>query len=417
MSAADARLPCFERFAVEPCTPRSLIPAADLTPHAEAMSARIVSAVSPISLHNSCLALLEFGAEAANKDVRALNPMAREFQLPVNPRNIKLNPCATEFKSDAPRPVSPTLNIAAPIFKPCGLASCVQEPPEEPLAEQVHLNSMTSLWTPSPPPDANLQKQLDLSVTSKAAADERIANLLRDIKASGSRETALVTELTGARTQAAETLRELGRVKVSAGLLKLELETTRRAHNEELRTARRADAHEMTVLRDARDELLSQKEQLEHQLHFLRRELALEKNRAIAGANKSETTKTLQALLSNAHVSLSPQAQAQGTFFPASLPIAGTVHNPSGQMRPGLFAPLAVRSQHIPFATASVVPQPRRAASVLNTAPIAKRVFQKQMGVDWGRPKESAQTFAREMLKPFRPGQQAVHVPSHQRFD
>jgi cell division septum initiation protein DivIVA len=338
---------------------------------------------------------------------KALNPMAREFQLPPKPRAVKLNPCASEFKADAPRPTSPKLNIAAAVFKLTG---------PKPLA--VHLNLMEAPSSPSPPPlVADAQKQLHSLVTSKAAAEERIASLLKDIKASGSREAARTAELQEARAKAAEATRELSRIIVSAGLLKLELDMARRAHAEELRAARRADTHEMTVLRDARDELLSQKEQLEHQLHHLRRELAQAKSGTVIATYKSEAPNTLQALLSKAPLPLLSHAQAPEDFFPAPLPTAGVKHNSSGQIRPDLSAHFAAGSEHVLFASVSAVPQPSRAASLFNTAaPIAKRVFQKQMGVAGGRPNGSTHMFARETLKPFRQGQQTLHMPSHQRF-
>lgn len=344
-SLCDARLPCFNGITVEPCTPRSLIPAPDLTPHIEA--------VRGLAFHGTPVRM---ACDAFAMPSATLNPRASAFMPPEPmPSETALNASAPEFKPshEMSRPSSPKLNRDAPVFKPSRPSSPIafEISSEKPLARALAAMAppITSILPPPPPPPplfAKMHEQLQQLVAGKSSSDQRAASLLKELESCISREAALVTrqkELTE-RVEAAAI--EVNTANVSLNLARMEMENLKSARAQE----RKAHAEGLVTLRDSNEELLSKTEVLQHQLHLLRRELNLERNRA----TETVPSDGLAALLEQRPL-LVP--------FPVFLPV-----------HPPLLTPLMMAAQPNQMAAACVpaVLQPRRAVSVVDArAPVA----------------------------------------------
>jgi len=306
----------------------------------------------------------------------------------TKPPDASLNIDAPAFEPSRSRPASPKLNVAAPEFKPSRSDSpAVGAPSSQRLFEAPRQARSQPMMVPPPPPpppppiDGHLKQQLQRLVAGKTASDQRVHSLLKEIELSRSRETALGTKQKAANEEIEAATRELHCIKACMGLVKQQLETTQRAHAVELKAVRRANMEETVALRDANDELLAQREQLAHQLHLMRRELATAHD-LIRGPPQP-----LEALIAQ-HA------------LPVPAPPA-MAHVVKQHAMPGFLALPTATIAGVPPAGLSVVPQPRRAASVQNGAPIAKKVPQKHRG-GGAKPPD-----LRETLKQFRNGQQA----------
>lgn len=266
-------------------------------------------------------------------------------------------------------------------------------------------------------PETTDPVQLQRLLKLNSSSDNRIAELHKGIEAAASREAALKTNLKATHDQLAAMAQELEGAKLTIRDQQRALTAAQVAHQEEIQALLRAKTQEIVVLRDSNDELLAQNEQLEHQVHVLRREQ--KKRTAIADCDGANVNPDDGSHLSSAFCCTStellshrPDANTMSTMKAPVIPVIDDGYHAQSASMPTQMT-MSGKLNQVSIAHVSVIPQPRRVHCIPN-GDLFSKSFANHTGMV--NPNGSAQMPGRGTLAEFRPGQQPYHVSTRRQL-